>query len=248
MPSESRAIAAFVGAGVLLIGIAVAAVRLGPQRGGVVELPSAPAPSESAPAIPARRPSMAQGSVPLLLQHPSLSATAIAFDYAGEIWVVPRAGGEAQLLVAGQLRNSRPVFSPDGSQIAFTGIYDGNTDVYVIPAAGGEPQRLTSHPAADEAVGWTPDGLRVLFHSLRATARDLPQLFTVSTAGGFPDPIPLPSGNDASFSPDGKRLAFTPFQQWQPEWKQYRGGQVSYIWVADLSDSHVVKVPHGAAN
>jgi tricorn protease len=248
MGSESRAIAAFTGAGVLLVGVAIAVVRFGPQRGGVGELPPVATAAETPPLLQPRPPSVAHGSVPLLLQRPSLSATAIAFDYAGEIWIVPRAGGEADRLVTGQLRNARPIFSPDGSQIAFTGIYDGNADVYVVPAAGGEARRLTSHPSPDEAVGWTPDGARVLFRSWRSTPRDLPQLFTVSTAGGFPDALPLPSGNEASFSPDGKHLAFTPFPQWQPEWKQYRGGQLSYIWVSDLSDSSVVKVPHVIAN
>ena len=58
-----------------------------------------------------------------------------------------------------------PVFSPDGTMIAFTGEYDGNQDVFVIPASGGVPKRLTWHPAHDAAVGWTPDGKNVLFVS-----------------------------------------------------------------------------------
>jgi len=56
-----------------------------------------------------------------------------------------------------------PVFSPDGSMIAFTGEYDGNEDVYVIPAAGGIPKRLTRIPVADQVVGWTRDGKRICF-------------------------------------------------------------------------------------
>jgi tricorn protease len=253
MSPDSRAIVAFIGAGVLLVGAAVAAVRLGPQPPSpVASLPVAPVAAGSPPSLgpapaAASKPSPAP-SARLLLQHPSLSATAIAFDYAGEIWTVPRAGGGARRLVTGQLRNSRPVFSPDGKTIAFTGTYDGNADVYLVPAEGGEPRRLTHHPSADEAVAFTPDGARVLLRSMRSTPRDLPQLFTVPTAGGLPEPLPLPSGNDASFSPDGARLAFTPFPQWQPEWKQYHGGQTSYVWIADLADSHVVKVPHVDAN
>ena len=78
---------------------------------------------------------------PLLLQHPSMSATDIAFDYAGEIWTVPREGGLARRLVSGLGRVPRPVFSPDGSLIAYTGVYDGNSDVYVVSATGGEPTR-----------------------------------------------------------------------------------------------------------
>ena len=251
MGSESRTIGAFTAVGVVLVVVALLLARLPIGKSGVEALPPLPAPPgavASAGVLPRAQVPPGGAEVRRLLQHPTLSRTQIAFDFAGEIWIVGRQGGEARRLVTGQLRNRRPVFSPDGSQIAFTGVYDGNPDVYVVPAAGGEPRRLTHHPSADEAVGWSPDGARVLFRSWRSTPRDLSQLFTVSALGGFPEPLPLPSGYDASFSPDGRRVAFTPFEQWQPEWKQYHGGQTSYVWVADLSDSHVVKVPHADAN
>jgi tricorn protease len=190
----------------------------------------------------------AAASPPLLLRRPSLSATRIAFDHAGEIWTVPRDGGQAQPIVVGQGRNSRPIFSPDGQWIAFTGAYDANTDVYVVAAGGGQPRRLTWHPGVDEAVGWTPDGKSVLFRSQRASPRDLAQLWTIPAAGGAPAPLPLPSGDEASFSPDGGHLAYTPFYQWQPAWKHYRGGQTARIWIADLADSHIDRIPRANSN
>jgi tricorn protease len=186
--------------------------------------------------------------LPRLLQEPSVSATRIAFAFAGEIWTVPREGGEATRLVSGQLRNRRPVFSPDGSSIAFTGTYDENEDVYVVAAGGGEPRRLTHHPGPDVAMGFTPDGRRVVFGSMRRSPRDLPKLFTVPVGGGPAEELPLPSGADASYSPDGKRLAYVPFPQWQAAWKKYRGGQTTPVWIADLADSRVVKVPRGNSN
>src|SRR5713226_8796330 len=94
----------------------------------------------------------ANASGPLLLQKPTLSKTHIAFSYAGDLWLVPREGGEARLLTSGSGFKTDPVFSPDGSKIAFTGDYDGNVDVYVIPATGGVPRRLTHHPAVDEVI------------------------------------------------------------------------------------------------
>jgi tricorn protease len=183
------------------------------------------------------------GDPPLLLQHPSLSADRVAFDYAGEIWTVARSGGSAIRLVTGQGKLSRPIFSPDGGQIAFTGNYDGNTDVYVVDTAGGQPRRLTWHPGADTAVGWTPDGKSVLFSSPREVARDLDRLYTVPASGGIPRLVPLPSGEAASFSHDGQRLAYVPHPQWQPAWKNYRGGQTTPIWLADLATSHVTVIP-----
>ncbi len=190
----------------------------------------------------------AESDPPLLLQTPSLSQTQIAFSFAGDIWTVSRSGGDARLLAASGGRSSGPMFSPDGTKVAFTGIQDGNTDVYVVDAAGGEPVRLTYHPAPDRVVGWTPDGSRIVFASNRATTRDLPQLYTVGLGGGLPQELPLPSGAQASFSPDGTHLAYVPFNQWEPEWKFYRGGQTTPIWIADLSDSSVIKVPREGSN
>ena len=185
---------------------------------------------------------------PLLLQHPSLSATTIAFDYAGEIWIVPREGGTARRLVSGLGQLSRPFFSTDGSLIAYTGVYDGNTDVYVVSASGGEPRRLTYHPGEDVGLGFAPDGKSVLIRSPRASYRDLSQLYTVPVTGGQPVPVPLPSGEQASYSPDGSRLAYVPHGQWQPAWKKYRGGQTTPVWIANLQDSTITQVPRTGSN
>src|SRR5215469_12035613 len=104
-----------------------------------------------------------QSAPPLLLQHPTLSANSIVFAYGGDLWTVPRVGGVAQRLTSGAGIKTDPVFSPDGSKLAFTADYDGNLDVYVMPASGGAPRRLTHHPAADIVVGWSRDGKQVLF-------------------------------------------------------------------------------------
>src|SRR5260221_14400955 len=121
----------------------------------------------------------AHAAGPLLMQKPTLSKTHIAFSYAGDLWLVPREGGEARLLTSGSGFKTDPVFSPDGSKIAFSGDYDGNVDVYVIPATGGVPRRLTHHPAVDEVVGWSADGKQVLFRSTRNSYSRFNRLFTV---------------------------------------------------------------------
>ena len=103
-------------------------------------------------------------------------------------------------------------------------------------------------PGEDVALGFTPDGKSVLFRSPRISARDLAQLYTVPVTGGPPTQLPLPSGDDGSYSPDGLQLAYVPHNQWQPAWKRYRGGQTTPIWIADLKDSAVVKVPREGTN
>ena len=97
--------------------------------------------------------SFGQTDKPLLLRTPSVSRNQIAFCYGGDICVVNRQGGEAQRLTTAVGSETGPIFSPDGSMIAFTGEYDGNQDVYIVPASGGAPRRLTFHPGPDEAVG-----------------------------------------------------------------------------------------------
>ncbi|MGH9570371.1 MAG: protease, partial [Candidatus Angelobacter sp.] len=195
----------------------------------------------------------AQAGGPLLMQTPTLSKTHIAFAYAGDLWTVPRAGGEAHLLTSGEGTKSGPVFSPDGSMIAFTGDYDGNVDVYVMPAQGGVPHRLTWHPGVDEVMGWTPDGKQILFRSARNSySPRFNRLFTVGLEGGLPHELPLPMAEAGSLSPDGKHIAYVPTDNNRRlsaiGWKRYRGGKASHIWLANLSDYNVEQVPHDTAN
>jgi tricorn protease len=197
----------------------------------------------------------AQSAKPLLLQSPTVSRTQIAFAYGGEIWIVDRNGGDARRLVTGTGLASSPLFSPDGTMVAYTGDYDGNQDVYVVPAAGGEPRRLTYHPGSDVAVGWTPDGKSVLFRSTRRSYSRFERLFTVPVDGGFPSELPLPMGVEGSYSPDGSQLAYVP--RWNRRLgagdnyiaiKKYRGGLTAPIWIANLADSSVVKLPRDNSN
>src|SRR5215467_1639374 len=76
-----------------------------------------------------------------LLRHPAVSLDSVAFEYAGDLWVVSRSGGQARRLTATPNVEADPHFSPDGSLVAYSCTVAGNTDVYVIPTAGGEPRR-----------------------------------------------------------------------------------------------------------
>jgi tricorn protease len=186
---------------------------------------------------------VAQTGGPPLLQKPAVSQNQVAFVYAGDLWTVGRDGGNARRLTTGVGVETDPAFSPDGTLIAFTGEYDGNVDAYVVPAAGGVPRRLTYHPGNDEVVGWTPDGKQVLFRSSRNSYSGFNRLFTVPMDGGLPAEVPLPMAFEGSYSPDGSRIAYQPLTQWQRDWKRYRGGQTTPVWVANLSDSGVEKLP-----
>ncbi|HLI76610.1 MAG TPA: hypothetical protein VKV02_06655, partial [Acidobacteriaceae bacterium] len=188
---------------------------------------------------------------PNILQKPALSAKLIAFGYAGDLWVVPREGGQATRLTAGVGIESQPVFSPDGQTLAFTGEYDGNTDVFTIPVTGGIPRRITYHPGADFAVGWTRDGKNILVRSSRASYSRYTQLFTIPAAGGQATPLPLPMAYDGSYSPDGARIAYTPlppafgfnFTNYTA-WGNYHGGEAGFIRITTLPGLESTVVPH----
>lgn len=183
-----------------------------------------------------------------LLQQPTVSKTTIVFVYAGDLWSVTREGGEAKRLTTGPGRELSPCFSPDGTQVAFTGEYDGNIDGYVMPAVGGVPKRLTWHPAADTVLGWTPDGKKILFSSNRNSYSRFARLFTVSLEGGLEDELPLPMGFEGAYSPDGSQIAYVPIGRAFNAWKRYRGGMTTPVWIASLSNNRVVKVPRESSN
>jgi tricorn protease len=188
------------------------------------------------------------GDTPLLAQRPALSRTHAVFFFAGDLWCVSRKGGAAQRLTVGPGVETSPVFSPDGSLIAFTGEYDGNVDVFVIPAKGGEPRRLTWHPSSDVVLGWTPSGREILFTSRRTAFSRFNELFTVSLEGGLPKKLRLPMGFEGSFSPDNKRIAYVPLSRAFNVWKRYRGGLATPIWIADLADSSIEEIPRTDSN
>ncbi len=183
------------------------------------------------------------GPNPLLMQRPTINRTHIAFEFAGDLWSVPRAGGAATRLTSAPGRESRPYFSPDGTKLAFSGQYDGNTDAFVMPASGGQPKRLTAHPAADEVMGWTNDGKQVLVSSSMLSNTDYARMFSVPATGGIPKELPFPAGVEVSFSPDSTHIAYVPYGKWQQAWKRYRGGQASRIWIGAMSDSKVKELP-----
>jgi tricorn protease len=170
-----------------------------------------------------------------LMRQADVSATQIAFVYAGDIWVAPKRGGTAVRLSSPRGEESFPRFSPDGTLIAFSGNYDGNTDIYVVPASGGLPQRLTFHGASDRVIGWYPDGQSILFASQRESPRDrFNQLYKISRNGGLPEKLPVPYGEFGAISPDGRTLAYTPISVDFRTWKRYRGGMNPDIWLFDL--------------
>ena len=179
-----------------------------------------------------------------MMSQPVISRDHIAFIYAEDLWIADRDGSQPVRLTVDEGIESDPCFSPDGSLIAFSAQYDGNTDVFLIPSAGGIPVRLTWHPGADLVRGFTPDGQKVLFATQRTvfTGRYY-ELYTVSTGGGFPEKVKVPNAWFAAFSPDASMIVYSPYVPAYQQWKHYRGGRISELWILSLSDQSVTKIP-----
>ena len=198
--------------------------------------------------LAAAAPSAAQTK---LLRFPDIHGDRVVFSYAGDLWFASTAGGQATRLTAHPGLELFPRFSPDGSQIAFTGQYDGDEQVYVIPAAGGVPRQLTYYPARgplaprwgydNQVYDWAPDGRAVLFRSLRySTDLSDSRLFLADVEGGLPVPLAMPESGAGDLSPDGTRVVYSPLFRDFRTWKRYEGGWAQELYIFDR-ETHVVE-------
>ena len=178
-----------------------------------------------------------------MLRHPAYSNGKVVFSYLGDLWVANENGTDTRRLTDNKARDIYPRFSPDGSSIAFSSNRDGNYDVFVIPTAGGKPKQLTFHSADDNVVGWNPDGKHVIFSSVRAKGvfPSVATLFEAGIDGGTEQPIDTDWGATASYSADGKKLAF---MRHPATWsrKHYRGSYAGDLWVMDIASKTYTKL------
>ena len=193
----------------------------------------------------------------LLLRQPSVSADNLAFVYAGDIWVANRDGSNPRRLTSHPAEENGPVFSPDGSQIAFSARYENNTDTYVIPTSGGQPGRLTWHPSYDIPTGWTADGNAVTLVSPRETDHGRSaQLYHAYVGGGLPQKQMEARIYRGVYDADNQHLAYIAHGAGynglfggSSGWKGYRGGTTPEVQIMDLKAQAVTTIAgEGATN
>ena len=182
-----------------------------------------------------------------LMRFPAIHGDLVVFSYAGDLYTVPASGGVARKLTNdadGYEMFAR--FSPDGSKLAFTAQYDGNTEVFVMPATGGVPFRATytatlgrddisDRMGPNNIVMTWKDNEKIVYRSRKQSFNSFKgQLFLASATGGPSEELPLPSGGFCSYSPDGKKLAFNRVFREFRTWKYYEGGMADDIWIYDF--------------
>ncbi len=181
-----------------------------------------------------------------LLRFPAVHGQQVVFSYAGDLYTVARSGGEAHKITNDPGYEMFPKFSHDGSRIAFTGQYDGNTEVYFIPSQGGVPKRLTytatlrRDDISDRmgpnniVMGWAPDDQSVIYRSRRYTFNAFKgQLFKAPLSGDLSEEMPFSVAGWCSYNTDGSKLAYNRIFREFRTWKYYRGGMADDIWVYD---------------
>jgi len=184
--------------------------------------------------------------------QPDVNGDRLVFVSEGDLWTATIPGDDrpvvAHRLTSHDGDETRPHFSPDGSNIAFTAHYDGNTDVYIMPFDGGRPKRLTFHPGDDVAVAWSADGRSVLFRSARRQPLGRTELWSISVDGGMPERFDLGECSMASLNRGGKLIAFNRWSNEHWTWKGYRGGAAPDIWIGEFRSGRFWRLAPNDAN
>jgi tricorn protease len=170
------------------------------------------------------------------MRHPHVHGDLIAFVAEDDVWLAPASGGRGWRLSADQALASRPRFSRDGAQVAWTGSRDDTAEIYLAATDGGTSRRLTAWGDEHTQVcGWTPAG-----EVLAISAAGQP--FTHFTWAHAIDPgagagavgagrLPFGPVADLAIEPAGVALLTGTWGRDPAFWKRYRGGTTGRLWV-----------------
>jgi len=182
---------------------------------------------------------------PQWMRYPAISpdGQTIVFSYKGDLYTVPSTGGSASVLTLHEAYDFQPVWSNDGSKIAFASNRFGNFDVFVIPTSGGIAERLTYHSSTDLPTDFTPNDTAVLFSSARLDDANnqqfptgvLPELYQVPVLGGRITQVLTTPALDARLSPDGQLLVFQDSKGYESQLRKHHTSSVTRdIWTYDI--------------
>jgi hypothetical protein len=160
----------------------------------------------------------------------------IAFVSSGDIWTAPLGGGEAHLLVSHPAVESRPLYSPDGTRLAFVSDRTGGGDIYVLQLATGALKRITFDDGREQLDAWSRDGKWLYFSSTAQDVAGSNDIFRVSAEGGTPMPVSADRYVNQYFaapSPAGDLVALTARGDTSGQWWRHGHAHIdeSEIWL-----------------
>ncbi len=185
-----------------------------------------------------------------ILRTPAMSPKGdeIAFSYQGDIWSMSLLSGQLTRLTIHQAYEHSPVYSADGQKIAFSGNRFGNDDVFVIPNLGGTPTRLTYHSAGDVPTDWTAKG-EIFFNTRRVFTQVEwdGEVYTINENGGTPERYLNAVGEQATASPDGKKIAYVR-GACRMSREAYRGPADTEIWLYNVETKEHRQITNNEGN
>ena len=140
----------------------------------------------------------------------------VPVDLGQEIYLVNADGTNPTNLSNSPENDVYPVWSPDGSKIAFQSFRDGNPEIYVMNPDGTGQTRLTTHPESDISPSWSPDGSWITFHSDRDGNMEIYKIM-VSGLSQTRLTNDLEWDWGASWSLDGSKIVFQSFRDGNSE-------------------------------
>ena len=109
----------------------------------------------------------------------------IVFDYLGDLFTIPIAGGDATQLTSGLAFDAQPRFSPDGTRIVYSSDYDGGQNIWIRSLDGSDTTRISRGSAnRAESPEWLPDGNYVVASMGGFRGGGLPKLKMFHVDGG----------------------------------------------------------------
>jgi Tol biopolymer transport system component len=133
----------------------------------------------------------------------------LVIDLQGTLWVLPVGGGEATAITDAYHDARQPVWSPDGSRIAFQGYRNGTYDIWSVAPDGSGARQLTNDAYDDREPAWSRDGTRIAFASDRGGNGSYDIWVLDVRSGALQRVTDSPQNEEMpSFSPDDAEIAF----------------------------------------
>ncbi len=180
---------------------------------------------------------------PLWLRDVKISPNGqeIAFTYKGDIYKVNANGGTATRLTTRESYETSPIWSPDGSKIAFASSRNGGMDIYVMSANGGSATRLTYHSGSEIPETFTPDGKHIIFSghiqdpaSSALFPGRLNEVYSVPVTGGRLTQVLGTPAQMICYNADGSGFLYHDQKGMEDEWRKHHTSSVTRdIWSYD---------------